>query len=406
MLCSLSLFSCNTNNKYKDDNIDNYIDKLLSDTTSSVPSWNQEGYKGKWNYIDGVFLNSIINLYKKTNDKKYIDFVIKYVDYYIDKDGNFINLKDSNKPGYTSGELDTVCESKILFDLYEYTNDLKYRNAIDKTFIELMAMPTVSGSRNYAHKTTYQNQVWLDGMYMYVPFLLRYASMYNRIDLFNLVYNQYKYINDHMKDNNTDLYYHGYAPLKDIFWAKDNGCSESFWLRSIGWLLVSLTDSIEYFPDGDNKEYLKNMLSEGINAVLKYQDNESKMFYQIVDKKDVSKLISYETYLKPLKNNKYNKDSEIKNYLESSGSSMMAYVMLKGSKLGYFDLYNKGVETFKGIVNHSFKNGVLNDICITAGLGPKDKPYRDGSMDYYLAEPVGSSDAKGVGPFIMAYIEM
>ena len=48
---------------------------------------------------------------------------------------------------------------------------------------------------------------------------------------------------------------------------------------------------------------------------------------------------------------------------------------------------------------------MLNDICITAGLGPSSKPYRDGSVEYYLAEPVGSDDAKGVGPFIMAYIE-
>ena len=41
----------------------------------------------------------------------------------------------------------------------------------------------------------------------------------------------------------------------------------------------------------------------------------------------------------------------------------------------------------------------------TAGLGPGSNPYRDGSISYYLAEPVGSNDAKGVGPFIMAYLE-
>ncbi len=31
---------------------------------------------------------------------------------------------------------------------------------------------------------------------------------------------------------------------------------------------------------------------------------------------------------------------------------------------------------------------------------------RDGSFDYYVSEPVVTNDLKGVGPFIMAGIEM
>lgn len=86
---------------------------------------------------------------------------------------------------------------------------------------------------------------------------------------------------------------------------------------------------------------------------------------------------------------------------------MIAYTLLKGSRLGYLsgDYYSKGIEVFEGIYKHSFKNNSLNDICITAGLGPNSKQYRDGNLAYYLAEPVGSNDAKGVGPFIMAYLE-
>jgi unsaturated rhamnogalacturonyl hydrolase len=38
------------------------------------------------------------------------------------------------------------------------------------------------------------------------------------------------------------------------------------------------------------------------------------------------------------------------------------------------------------------------------GLG--GKPYRDGSYEYYLTEPLRKNDLKGVGPFIMASVEM
>ena len=144
---------------------------------------------------------------------------------------------------------------------------------------------------------------------------------------------------------------------------------------------------------------------------MQYQDTKSKTFYQVIDKGNI--IVNVPAYyLSSLENSKYMVDGEyvdtaISNYLESSGSSMIAYALLKGSKKGYLDssYLNKGKELFEGIYKHSFSNDALNDICITAGLGPDGRYYRDGTIEYYLAEKVGSNDAKGVGPFIMAYLE-
>ena len=47
----------------------------------------------------------------------------------------------------------------------------------------------------------------------------------------------------------------------------------------------------------------------------------------------------------------------------------------------------------------------MEGICLVAGLGPDHNTRRDGSVEYYLSEPVVSNDAKGVGPFILAYTE-
>ena len=46
----------------KSNTMNSYIDSLMSNTDSYIPSWNQEGFKGRWNYIDGVFLKSIVDL--------------------------------------------------------------------------------------------------------------------------------------------------------------------------------------------------------------------------------------------------------------------------------------------------------------------------------------------------------
>lgn len=394
-----------------DINLDNYINSLMNSTTSYIPSWNMEGFKGRWNYIDGVFLNSIINLFYETNDNKYIDFVINYVNYYINPNGEFIN-PETYESGYKSGELDSICCSRVLFDLYEYTNDERYLKAINYTYNELCNMSKTLNNINYSHKESYLNQIWLDGMYMYVPFLARYANLTNNLDIFNDIKAQYEYIRNNMYDETKMLYYHGHDTSKSIFWADSiTGNSKSFWLRSIGWYIVSLVDVLEYFPESDNKDYLNGLLNEALNGILKYQDDKSKMFYQIVDKNAVTYLVP-SIYLEKLKNKDYldngvYTDKSISNYLESSGSSMVAYALMKASRLGYIDSsYNDvGKEIYERIYANYFKDNSLNNICITAGLGPENNTIRDGSVYYYLAEKVGSNDAKGVGPFIMAYLE-
>ena len=46
----------------------------------------------------------------------------------------------------------------------------------------------------------------------------------------------------------------------------------------------------------------------------------------------------------------------------------------------------------------------LDGICLVAGLGGANR--RSGTFDYYMSEPVVKDDAKGVGPFLLAYTEM
>ena len=427
LMLSLSIFTLiSCNNKKEDNNnstiiseidekyqLDDYIDNLIERTPSYIPCWNQESYKGRWNYIDGVFLNSIIEYSNVKKDDKYKDFVKNYVNYYLDDNGNFLYVDKDTGEASTNGsfkqrELDSYCESRILFDLYDYTNDNRYKNAIDNSYGYLLNMPLCANEINYWHKDTYRDQIFLDGFYMYVPFLSRYAKFEDDNLLFTMIIDQYTYIYNNMRDKKTGLYYQCMDTTKSIFWADpETGLSKSVWARGFGWLLMSLVDSIENFPK-DKQSFLIKMLSEAVDSVYKYIDKDTNMFYQLIDKGNQSYLVSYDKYLKYL-NNSYTSDTTISNYLESSGSSMIAYTMMKAARLNYIDnkYLSLGKKSFEGICNHSFnkENNSLNDICITAGLGPENKPYRDGTEEYYLAEKVGSNDAKGVGPFITAYIE-
>jgi len=368
--------------------IERYIDRLMT-SKPDMPLWNIESIKrGKqmgWNYIDGCMMSSLIELYKITKNQKYIDFVVKYTDRYVNDDGTIFGY-DPYK--YST---DDVCESKVLFDLYDYNHNEKYLKAIDLTYLQVKNQPRTKEG-NFFHKAIYHDQVWLDGLYMVQPFYTRYQNKYNNKDYSDIV-RQYQNVRKLMFDENYKLYYHAYDSSKTLFWAnKETGLSANFWLRAMGWYFTSLVDVYEYMSDDkkQEKEIIANIFKEAIDGVLLYQDTESKMFYQVV-----------------------NKGNKKGNYLESSGSSMIAYSILKGVRLGILDeSYRKiGTDIFDGIVRKYMsekEDGELNldGICLVAGLGPEDNLRRDGSYEYYISEPVVKNDAKGVAPLIMAYIEI
>lgn len=368
--------------------IDKYIDKLMT-SKPDQPLWNieslKQGKKPAWNYIDGCMISSLIELYKTTKDEKYIDFVKKFVDYYVKEDGSILGYEPEK---YST---DDICESRILFDLYDLTKDEKYSKAIELTYSQIQNQPRTKEG-NFWHKKIYPNQVWLDGLYMAQPFYTRYITLRGNKNYSDVI-NQYKNVRKLMFDEQAKLYYHGYDSTKTMFWANfETGLSKNFWLRSIGWFTVSLVDVLDYMDEQLYDEYntIRELLKETIEGIIQYQDKDSKMFYQVP--------------------NYPNREG---NYLETSGSCMIAYAILKGVRLNALpERYRQiGLDIFSGICKKYLtvkEDGDLNlgGICLVAGLGPSNNTRRDGSYEYYISEPVVENDAKGVGPFIMAYTEV
>lgn len=369
------------------DIIDKYIEKLMT-SDPKLPMWNieviRQGKKMKWNYIDGCMMTSLVELYKYTGDKKYIDFVKKYTDNFVQEDGTILGY---DRTHYST---DDVCESRVLFDLDNIFKDPKYKKAIDYTFLQVKEQPRTKEG-NFWHKKIYPNQVWLDGFYMIQPFYTRYQTIYGGKDYHDII-SQFKNARKYIYDDATGLYHHGWDSSKEMFWAdKETGCSKEYWLRAMGWYCVALIDVYDYMSEEMYDEYhtIKELFKETIDNLLKYQDKDSKMFWQVIDR-----------------------PNEKGNYLETSGSSMIAYAILKGVRLEALPpRYRQiGMDIFDGICKKYLteNNGDLNlgGICLVAGLGPDHDRRRDGSYEYYISEPIVENDAKGVGPFVMAYTEM
>lgn len=368
--------------------IEKYIDRLIDETKPEAPIWNieniRQGKPAAWNYIDGCMMTSLYSIYKQSGDRKYIDFIDSFVDYYVFDDGSIRGYK------LETYNLDNLNEGRILFDLYRETGKEKYAKAIELLYEQIVKQPRTEYG-NFWHKQIYPNQVWLDGLYMSEVFYTRYVAERGNGD-FSEIINQFKSVYDHMYDKKKRLYYHGWDCTKQAFWAdKKTGLSKNFWLRSIGWYSVALIDVLSYLPEeaAEARKILGDIFKNTVEGLEKYIDPETHMFWQVVD------MIGREG-----------------NYAETSGSSMIAYAMMKGARLGYADkrFAKVGEQVFNGICDKYLKetDGKLNlgGICLVAGLGPETNRRRDGSYEYYISEPIVENDAKGTGPFVMAYTEI
>ena len=368
------------------DVIEKYNDELLEKSTPDRPAWNIEailqGKKSTWNYIDGCMIKAVLEMYSITGDKKYLDFADHFIDYRVREDGTI--------DGYNVEELniDNVNAGKTLFELYDLTGKEKYRKAIDLVYSQVQKMPRTKEG-NFWHKNIYPNQVWLDGLYMCQPFYMEYETRFNDKKNYQDIYGQFFNVVKHMRDTETGLYYHAYDSSREMFWCdKVTGLSQHFWLRALGWYSMALLDTLDKADPSDAEPYekMKEIFRDLIDSLLKYQD-ESGMWYQIV-----------------------NLGGMDKNYLETSGSAILSYAILKGVRLGFlpqsYEAY--GEKAFRGIcktyLNVEEGHMSLGGICLVAGLGGKDR--RSGMYDYYMSEPIVKDDAKGVGPFLLAYTEM
>ena len=360
---------------------------LIERSTPERTAWNiekiRQGKPADWNYIDGCMITALLSLAEITGEARYFDFSERFIDAFVNEDGT-IRTYDPEKR-----TLDDINEGRVLFDLYDKTGKEKYRRAADYLMARLREQPrTAEGS--FWHKKIYPNQVWLDGVYMAQPFAALYEKRFGAGDYGDIL-NQVRVVRDRMRDPRTGLYYHGYDQSRAAFWAdKETGLSKNFWLRAIGWFSVALADLVEILPEGAARDELAAVFRGLMESAARCADRETGLYWQVVDKA-----------------------GEPGNYLETSGSSMLAYAMLKGARLGVLpeEYAAKGQKTFDGIVKKylSFDEDgrlELGGICLVAGLGPEDNRRRDGSYAYYISEPVVKNDANGVAPLLLCYTEV
>ena len=349
--------------------------------------WKQGG-KAKWDYTVGLFTLSLLKLDGQVHNPDYVKFAENTIGSFITTNGDL--------QGYKAAEyqLDAINPGKTVLALWQITHDERYQKAAALLRKQLDTQPRTSDG-GFWHKQRYPRQMWLDGLYMGAPFYAEYARLFNGpVSDYDDVAKQIRLVAAHTYDPATGLFYHAWDESKEQPWAiKATGTSSNFWGRAIGWYAMALVDVLDYFPTNHPaRPEIIATFQKLCSGVVKYQDPKTGLWYQVLDQGDRKG-----------------------NYLEATASSMFVYAMAKGVNHGYLPRdYVPAIEKgYRGIIGNLIKddgNGKwsLTQCCSVAGLGgtPGNGHARDGSFDYYVGEPIVSNDLKGVGPFILAGIEV
>lgn len=351
--------------------------------------------KPKWGYVVGIELESLLDTYLAHKNEKIIDYLKVYPAKMIDEKGNITGYK------YEDFNLDNTRPARFILRINRLFPEKKNDKALQTVFKQLEKQPRTTDGV-WWHKAIYANQVWLDGVYMGHPFYTMGAPIIKgekkAKKYYDDAFTQISKTFNRTFDEKTGLWKHAWDETHTMFWAdKETGLSKHTWARAQGWYAMALLEVLDALPkDYENRDKMIDMLNTVMKNTVKYQDKETGVWYDVMDVKDP------------------------RNYLEATASSMFAYVLLKGSRLGYFDnaLKEAGLKAYKGILKqfvrvNSDKTISLTRCCEVSGLGPGPGPYvktpnyrRDGSFEYYISEPIRDNDGKGVGPFIWASLEM
>jgi len=288
-----------------------------------------------------------------------------------DKDGKKNEIKFDN--------LDSMLPGNLLLLLYQETKDTKYKLAAAKIRKRFDTYPrTKDGGFWHATSASRQWQLWLDGVFMSMPFLVRYGKLFGDQSYANdEAAKQLLTYASHLNDPQTGLMFHAYDESGAQKWADpQTHHSAEFWCRAMGWFGMTLIEVLEILPKNHPKRgQLIAQVRQLVKAYAKYQDQQTGLWYQVVDKGDLPE-----------------------NWLETSSSSMYTYTISMAVKRGYVDksylrVADKG---YRGVLTKISlgADGLTNITDICEGTNVAD-------LAYYLARKRNTNDFHGLGAFLI-----
>ena len=360
-------------------------------------TWDSEGKKRSWTYYNGIMMDAFLMLDSETFES--------YVNTFYNNNVTSQGIVDSSGAAdnyYRPNELDSIPPTRALFDLLrsDLVSDAEknnYKRMIDYVYSVMSRFEVIPGTNgNFRYKMNNANwatyQLALDGMYMAQPFFMELANalddgtltledftstgpdenLEDTDKIYSAVFDRMYWVGDNLYDDGNGLYNHAWGP--------DAGPNGQYWLRAVGWYAAALADVISMLPDNFAEERIMLIEIETrlFDGMIAHQDRDTGMWYNV---------INYGPELA---------GPESMNQLESSGSALMAYAMMRSYAEGFVgrSYGAAGLRAFNATAALKLDEEGLHDVYLSSGV--------ETTPEGYLSKPYVTNEAKGVGPLFMA----
>jgi rhamnogalacturonyl hydrolase YesR/pectate lyase len=280
--------------------------RLADRVLSRWPTANAISDKG-FEYNTGIVLDGIAEVYRHTRDPRYLDYIRAWVDAYLCDDGSVDLGEDA-----AGHNLDRIQPGNLVLFLYEETGDPKYKRAARWLRQRFDGFPRNSAG-GFWHKQKYPDEMWLDGIYMAEPFLVRYGRKFAEPGFcFDTAVAQTLLIGEKTRAGGG-LFRHAWDADRNAAWADPaTGASPEVWGRAMGWYVMALVDMLAELPEGhQGYASLRDLLREAAGGIRRTQDPKTGLWYQVMDKGE-----------------------RVENWLETSASAMFVYALKRGADDG------------------------------------------------------------------------
>jgi unsaturated rhamnogalacturonyl hydrolase len=324
---------------------------------------------GSWGYQRGLYLYGQYLVYKRTGDKRYLDYIKAWVDRFVDADGTI---------GQSFNNLDSMRSGTLLLILHKETGDARYKTAADKIRKRLDTYDRTSDGGFWHSETLNRNwQLWADGVFMVLPFLAEYGRMYGDSAYTDDEVTKQLLIYAHHLQTGNGLLLHAWDEKRAQPWADPvTGRAPEYWCRAIGWYGMTLINVLDTIPaTHPRRAQLAAILDYLVRGFVRYQDRRTGRWFQVVDKGQLAD-----------------------NWTETSCSAMYTFTIQSAVDRGYTDrrFAANAARGYRGVLDKISLDaqGLTNLTDISVGTNV-------GDLAYYLARERSTNDLHGQGAFLI-----
>ena len=313
--------------------LDLYAVPIARSVIARYPDY-RKAYWKDYTYVHGYMFEAMDRLGELTGDKQYAEYMKKYIDNFIDQDGNY--------KGDALTNLDNFMTGSAYCTLYKRTGDEKYKKAALQILAAVANYPSSDGQ--FWHGNSRPN-MWIDGVFMMQMFLIRCGQYVGQAEYcYDIACRNIIAAAKHLQRKDGLLIHAWTTEPENAVWAnKQTGLSPEVWSEGMGWYTLVVPELLAVLPK-THKDYhaILKIYTDMSKGIKDYQDKQTGGWFFIVDKAS-----------NPL------------NFIDASGTAMFLYSIQRGINLGllkekeYAPVAQRGYEALKPflIVN---KNGLID----------------------------------------------